>query len=32
VNGLFGRFKSFRVDYSVIPWATFTDPEVARVG
>jgi pyruvate/2-oxoglutarate dehydrogenase complex dihydrolipoamide dehydrogenase (E3) component len=32
VNALFGRFKSFRVDYSVVPWATFTDPEVARVG
>ncbi len=32
VNALFGGFKSFRVDYSVIPWATFTDPEVARVG
>jgi pyruvate/2-oxoglutarate dehydrogenase complex dihydrolipoamide dehydrogenase (E3) component/uncharacterized membrane protein YdjX (TVP38/TMEM64 family) len=32
VNGLFGRFKSFKVDYSVISWATFTDPEVARVG
>ncbi len=32
VNGLFGRFKKFRVDYSVVPWATFTDPEVARVG
>jgi len=32
VNGLFGGFKRFRVDYSVIPWATFTDPEVARVG
>ena len=32
VNALFGRFKKFRVDYSVIPWATFTDPEVARVG
>ncbi len=32
VNGLFGGFKKFRVDYSVIPWATFTDPEVARVG
>ena len=32
VNGLFGRFKKFKVDYSVIPWATFTDPEVARVG
>ena len=32
VNALFGRLKKFRVDYSVIPWATFTDPEVARVG
>ncbi len=32
VNALFGRFKKFQVDYRVIPWATFTDPEVARVG
>ncbi len=32
VNALFGRFKTFKVDYSVIPWTTFTDPEVARVG
>jgi len=32
VNGLFGKFRKFRVDYSVIPWATFTEPEVARVG
>lgn len=32
VNALFGTFRKFRVDYSVIPWATFTDPEVARVG
>lgn len=32
VNALFGSFKKFRADYSVIPWATFTDPEVARVG
>ena len=32
VNALFGDFKMFKVDYSVIPWATFTDPEVARVG
>ena len=32
VNALFGRFKKFKVDYSVVPWATFTDPEVARVG
>lgn len=32
VNALFGRFKRFKADYSVMPWATFTDPEVARVG
>ncbi|HSN20632.1 MAG TPA: FAD-dependent oxidoreductase [Usitatibacter sp.] len=32
VNALFGRFRRFRVDYSVVPWVTFTDPEVARVG
>jgi pyruvate/2-oxoglutarate dehydrogenase complex dihydrolipoamide dehydrogenase (E3) component/uncharacterized membrane protein YdjX (TVP38/TMEM64 family) len=32
VNALFGKLKRFRADYSVIPWATFTDPEVARVG
>ncbi len=32
VNGLFGTFKRFRVDYSVLPWATFTEPEIARVG
>jgi pyruvate/2-oxoglutarate dehydrogenase complex dihydrolipoamide dehydrogenase (E3) component/uncharacterized membrane protein YdjX (TVP38/TMEM64 family) len=32
VNGLFGDFKKFKADYSVIPWATFIDPEVARVG
>jgi pyruvate/2-oxoglutarate dehydrogenase complex dihydrolipoamide dehydrogenase (E3) component len=32
VNGLFAPFKQFKADYSVIPWATFTDPEVARVG
>jgi pyruvate/2-oxoglutarate dehydrogenase complex dihydrolipoamide dehydrogenase (E3) component len=32
VNSLFGGLKKFRADYSVIPWATFTDPEVARVG
>jgi pyruvate/2-oxoglutarate dehydrogenase complex dihydrolipoamide dehydrogenase (E3) component len=32
VNGLFGRLRKFKVDYSVIPWATFTEPEVARVG
>lgn len=32
VNALFGRFKKFKVDYRVIPWTTFIDPEVARVG
>ncbi|MGQ0530576.1 MAG: FAD-dependent oxidoreductase [Panacagrimonas sp.] len=37
VNALFGpllalRGGLFKVDYSVIPWATFTEPEVARVG
>jgi pyruvate/2-oxoglutarate dehydrogenase complex dihydrolipoamide dehydrogenase (E3) component/uncharacterized membrane protein YdjX (TVP38/TMEM64 family) len=32
VNALFSPLRRFRADYSVIPWATFTDPEVARVG
>jgi len=32
VNALFGSFKKFKVDYRVIPRATFIDPEVARVG
>jgi dihydrolipoamide dehydrogenase len=32
VNALFGDFRKFRADYRVIPWCTFTDPEVARVG
>jgi pyruvate/2-oxoglutarate dehydrogenase complex dihydrolipoamide dehydrogenase (E3) component/uncharacterized membrane protein YdjX (TVP38/TMEM64 family) len=32
VNQLLAPFWSFRVDYRVIPWATFTDPQVARVG
>ena len=32
VNALFGIFRKFRVDYSVIPWATFCAPEIARVG
>ena len=32
VNALFGSLRKFRADYSVVPWATFTDPEVARVG
>jgi len=32
VNALFGQFKRFKVDYRVMPWVTFTSPEVARVG
>ncbi len=32
VNALFGNLKKFKVDYTVVPWCTFTDPEVARVG
>ncbi len=32
VNALFAPFKTFKADYSVIPWSTFVDPEVARVG
>ncbi|MCQ8105654.1 dihydrolipoyl dehydrogenase [Methylomonas sp. SURF-2] len=32
VNAMFGHVKKLGTDYSVVPWATFTDPEVARVG
>ncbi len=32
VNALLSPFKKFKVDYSVVPWCTYTDPEVARVG
>ena len=32
VNALFGTFRKFRADYSIIPWVTYTDPEVAHVG
>jgi pyruvate/2-oxoglutarate dehydrogenase complex dihydrolipoamide dehydrogenase (E3) component/uncharacterized membrane protein YdjX (TVP38/TMEM64 family) len=32
VNALFGGFKKFKADYRLIPWATYTDPEVARAG
>jgi pyruvate/2-oxoglutarate dehydrogenase complex dihydrolipoamide dehydrogenase (E3) component len=32
VNALFGEWRLFKADYSVIPWATFIDPEMARVG
>ena len=32
INALLHPFKKFKVDYSVVPWCTYTDPEVARVG
>jgi len=32
VNALFDPLKTFRVDYSVIPWVTYTSPQVANVG
>jgi pyruvate/2-oxoglutarate dehydrogenase complex dihydrolipoamide dehydrogenase (E3) component/uncharacterized membrane protein YdjX (TVP38/TMEM64 family) len=32
VNALFDPFRKFRADYAVIPWATFVEPEAARVG
>ena len=32
VNALFGNLKKFKVDYSNVPWTTFIDPEVARLG
>ncbi|HSG89663.1 MAG TPA: FAD-dependent oxidoreductase [Pseudomonadales bacterium] len=32
VNALFGTFRRFKVNYSVVPWCTYTEPEVARVG
>lgn len=32
INALFGEWKKFKVDYRVIPWTTFVDPEIARVG
>lgn len=32
VNALFGRFRRFRLDLGVLPWVTYTAPEVARVG
>ncbi|HEX8215100.1 MAG TPA: FAD-dependent oxidoreductase [Allosphingosinicella sp.] len=32
VNALFGGLRKFRADYSVLPWVTYTDPEVAHVG
>jgi pyruvate/2-oxoglutarate dehydrogenase complex dihydrolipoamide dehydrogenase (E3) component/uncharacterized membrane protein YdjX (TVP38/TMEM64 family) len=32
VNALFGTFRKFKADFRVIPWTTYIDPEVARVG
>ena len=32
VNALFGMFKKFSVDFSAVPWAIFTQPQIARVG
>lgn len=32
INALFGHLKKIKIDYSLVPWSTFTDPEVARVG
>ena len=32
VNALFGGLRRFKADYSAIPYAVFTDPEIARVG
>ena len=32
VNALFDPFRKFKADYRVIPWSTFVEPEVARVG
>ena len=29
---MFDPLKKFKADYSIIPWATFVEPEVARVG
>ncbi len=32
VNALFGMLRKFKADFRVIPWVTYIDPEVARVG
>jgi pyruvate/2-oxoglutarate dehydrogenase complex dihydrolipoamide dehydrogenase (E3) component len=32
VNALFAGIRRYKTDYRVIPWVTFTSPEVARVG
>ena len=32
LNAMLGGLYRSKINYSVVPWATFTDPEVARVG
>ena len=32
MNALFAPFVKLKVDWSVVPWCTFTHPEVARAG
>ncbi len=32
LNALFAPVKTFKADYSALPWCTYTDPEVARLG
>ncbi len=32
VNALFAPLVSYKADYRVVPWCTFTEPEIARVG
>ena len=32
INSLLGGWWRLKAKYNVVPWATFTDPEVARVG
>ncbi|CAE7236501.1 merA [Symbiodinium microadriaticum] len=32
INSLLGGWWRLRAKYNVVPWTTFTDPEVARVG
>lgn len=32
INALFGKLMKLKIKYDVIPWATYVDPEIARVG
>ena len=32
INSMLNPFYNFKVDYSVVPWSTFIDPEIARSG